>query len=208
MLQGVKNILFDLGGVLFHIDYQRTIDAFKKLGITDFEKHFTQHQQNDLFDAFETGKISSAIFVKTLQESLPDCSDQEIIEAWNSMLIGLPQEYLKLLEDLGKNYRLFLLSNANEIHIEFVNTFLKEHYNIPSINQFFEKTYYSQEIGMRKPHKATFEWVLKDANILAEETLFIEDTAQHIEGAKQAGLKTHHLESNSAIISLFPDTTL
>ena len=58
MLKGVKNILFDLGGVLFHIDYQRTIDAFKKLGITDFEKHFTQHQQNDLFDAFETGKIS------------------------------------------------------------------------------------------------------------------------------------------------------
>ena len=208
MLQGVKNILFDLGGVLFHIDYQRTIDAFKKLGITDFEKHFTQYQQNDLFDSFETGKISSAIFVKTLQESLPDCSDQAIIEAWNSMLIGLPQEYLKLLEDLGKNYRLFLLSNANEIHIKFVSTFLKEHYNIPSINQFFEKTYYSQEIGMRKPHKATFEWVLKDANIVAEETLFIEDTAQHIEGAKQAGLKTHHLESNSAIISLFPDTTL
>mgnify|MGYP001237088007 CR=1 FL=1 len=208
MLQGVKNILFDLGGVLFHIDYQRTIDSFKKLGITDFEKHFTQHQQNDLFDTFETGKISSVVFVKMLQEWLPNCSRQEIINAWNAMLIGLPQVYLKFLEDLGKKYRLFLLSNANEIHIEFVNDFLKEHYNIPSINQFFEKAYYSQEIGRRKPHKSTFEWVLKDANILAAETLFIEDTAQHIEGAKQAGLKTHHIESNTAIISLFPDITL
>ena len=121
MLQGVKNILFDLGGVLFHIDYQRTIDAFKKLGITDFEKHFTQYQQNDLFDSFETGKISSSIFVKELKEFLPSCSDQEIINAWNAMLIGLPQEYLKLLEELAKKYRLFLLSNANQIHIQFVN---------------------------------------------------------------------------------------
>ena len=124
------------------------------------------------------------------------------------MLIGLPNEYLKFLEGLGKKYRLFLLSNANEIHIQFVNDFLKNRYNIPSINKFFEKAYYSQEIGMRKPHKSTFQWVLKDANILAKETLFIEDTPHHIEGAKQAGLKTHHLESNSAIISLFPDITL
>ena len=208
MLEGVKNILFDLGGVLFHIDYQRTIDAFKKLGITDFEKHFTQHQQNDLFDAFETGKISSSVFVNALQKSLPNCSQQEIINAWNAMLIGLPQEYLKLLEDLGKNYRLFLLSNANQIHIQFVNEYLQKNLNITSINEFFEKAYFSQEIGMRKPHRSTFEWVLKDANILAEETLFIEDTAQHIKGAKQAGLKTHHLDSNTAIISLFPGTTL
>ena len=204
----IKNILFDLGGVLFHIDYRRTIDAFKKLGISDFEKYFTQHQQCDLFDDFETGKISSELFLKTLQKSLPACSDQEIKNAWNAMLITLPQKYLKFLEDLGKNYRLFLLSNTNEIHIQFVNAFLKKGYNIPSINQFFEKAYYSHEIGMRKPHKTTFEWVLNDSNILAEETLFIEDTAQHIEGAIQAGLKTHHLDSNTAIISLFPDTAL
>ena len=208
MLKGVKNILFDLGGVLFHIDYQRTIDAFKNLGINDFEKHFTQHQQDDLFDAFETGKINQKFFVKTLQDSLPACSYKEIVDAWNAMLITLPHEYLKFLDGLSKKYRLFLLSNANKIHIQFVNTFLKEHYNIPSINQFFEKAYYSHEIGMRKPHKYTFKWVLKDANILAEETLFIEDTTQHIEGAKQAGLKTYQLESNAPIISLFPGTTL
>ena len=208
MLKGIKNILFDLGGVLFHIDYQRTINAFKKLGISDFEKRFTQHQQNDFFDAFETGKISQNIFVNTLQKCLPACSDQVIVNAWNAMLIGLPEQHLKILEELGKNYRLFLLSNANEIHIQFVNAFLKKRCNISSINQFFEKAYYSHEIGMRKPHKSTFEWVLKDSNILAEETLFIEDTAQHIEGAKQAGLKTHHLDSNKAIISLFPDITL
>ncbi len=205
MLKGVKNILFDLGGVLFHIDYQRTINAFKSLGLDNFEKFFTQHQQIYLFDSFETGKINSELFVKKIQEFLPDSSNKEIIDAWNAMLIGLPTDYLKLLDDLSKNYNLYLLSNSNDIHIQFVSEFMQKKLNIPSINQFFEKTYYSQKIGMRKPHKSTFEWVLNDANILAEETLFIDDTYQHVEGAKQVGLKTHHLESNSAIISLFLD---
>lgn len=205
MLKGVKNILFDLGGVLFHINYQRTINAFKTLGLDNFEKFFSQHQQNYLFDHFETGKINSELFIKKIQEFLPDSSDKAIIDAWNAMLIGFPRHYLKLLNDLGKNYRLYLLSNANDIHIQFVNEYLQKKFNMSSINQFFKKTYYSQKIGMRKPHKSTFEWVLNDANILAEETLFIDDTAQHIKGAKEAGLKTHHLESNSEIISLFLD---
>ena len=208
MLQGVKNILFDLGGVLFHIDYQRTIKAFQKLGLTDFEAHFTQHQQNDLFDAFETGKVSAKYFVGELQKLLPHCSEQQIIDAWNTMLIGIPKENLDLLEKLSIDYRLFLLSNANSLHIQFVNVFLQKTYGIASMNGFFEKAFYSYEIGMRKPHKETFEWVMNDACIKANETLFIDDTAQHIVGAKASGLKTHHLESNSAIISLFPDIAL
>ena len=208
MLKGVKNILFDLGGVLFHIDYKRTIDAFKNLGITDFETLFTQHQQSNLFNNFETGRVSSKSFINSMKKLLPHCSKEQISNAWNAMLVGLPKENLYLLESLAQKYRLFLLSNANVIHIQFVNTFLEKSYSIPSINKYFEKAYYSQEIGMRKPHKSTFEWVLKDAKILAKETLFIDDTAQHIEGAKKVGLKTCHIESNREIISLFPDKAL
>ena len=125
MLKGVKNILFDLGGVLFHIDYNRTIDAFKELGITNFKKYFTQHQQCELFDAFETGKISAELFVKTIQKLSANCANQEIIDAWNAMLVDLPKENLNFLVALSENYRLFLLSNTNEIHIQFVNAFLK-----------------------------------------------------------------------------------
>ena len=208
MLKGIKNILFDLGGVLFHIDYQRTIAAFQKLGLSNFESLFTQHQQNDLFDAFETGKISAKNFVGELQKLFPYCSEQQIIDAWNAMLIGIPKKNLDLLEKLSKHYRLFLLSNTNTLHIQFVNAFLQKIYGIESMNGFFEKAYYSQEIGMRKPHQETFDWVLNDADIKAEETLFIEDTAQHIAGAKKSGLKTRHLESNTAIISLFPGIAL
>lgn len=208
MLTAIKNILFDLGGVLFHIDYQKSIDAFKALGVSDFETHFTQHQQNDLFDAFETGKVSAADFINALKPLIPHCREEEIIAAWNAMLIGLPKENLELLKQLSQKYRLFLLSNANEIHIEFVNASLQQQHGIENINHYFEKAYYSQEIGMRKPHKATFDWVMKDAGIKAEETLFIEDTAQHIAGAKCAGLKTHHLKSNSTLNTLFPGIAL
>ena len=201
----IKNILFDLGGVLFHIDYQRTIDAFKSLGKADFERFFTQDQQNTLFDYFETGKISSKSFVEGLQLFLPNCGKEVIVKAWNAMLLGLPTKHLILLEELSKQYRLFLLSNANKIHIDFVNNHLSKKHNIESIDGYFEKAYYSHLIGMRKPHPSTFRWVLNDARIKAGETLFIEDTRQHIEGAKEAGLQTLHIKSNYDLFTFFPD---
>ena len=201
----IKNILFDLGGVLFHIDYQRTIDAFKSLGEADFERLFTQHQQNSLFDSFETGKISSKKFIETLQLSLPNCRNEVVVKAWNAMLLGLPAKHLLLLEELSKKYRLFLLSNANKIHINFVNNHLSQKHNIESIDGYFEKAYYSHLIGMRKPHPSTFRWVLNNAGIKAGETLFIEDTRQHIVGAKEAGLQTLHVKSNADLFTFFPD---
>ena len=209
MLQGIKNIIFDLGGVIYAIDYLATIRAFKDLGIKNFEQIYAKAGQSDLFDDLETGKISKVEFFEGINKFLPNpLSPTQITDAWNAMLIGLPKEKLELLSCLSQKYRLFLLSNANELHIQCVNASLQKQHGIKNINGFFEKAYYSQEIGMRKPHKATFDWVLQDAGIQAEETLFIEDTAQHIAGAKLTGLKTHHLESNSALNALFPDTAL
>ena len=85
----IKNILFDLGGVLYHIDYSATIKAFEKLGIKNFHEHFSQQQQNDLFDRLETGKISDEDFIKEMKNVLPHCTKEKIINAWNAMLIGI-----------------------------------------------------------------------------------------------------------------------
>ena len=205
MLTGIKNILFDLGGVLFHIDYQITINNFLKIGVNDIKQNFSQFKQNSIFDNLETGVITPEHFINSIKKKYPKLSSEKIIHAWNSMLIGLPKENLELLKKLSKKYRLFLLSNANYIHIEEVNKKIKSKYNLNSIDIYFEKAYYSHIIGKRKPDEKTFKWVINDANILAEETLFIEDTIQHIEGAKKANLKTHHIESNSSLASIFPD---
>ena len=91
-MTAIKNILFDLGGVLYHIDYEHTINAFEKLGIKNFHVHFSQQQQNNLFDRLETGKVSDEDFVKEMKVLLPHCTRKEIINAWNALLIELPQE--------------------------------------------------------------------------------------------------------------------
>ena len=195
----VKNILFDLGGILYHISYQKTIDAFTKLGIKNASQIYNQQSQSQLFSLFETGKIDESEFLNDLQKINPNIPQKDLKIAWNSMLIGMPKQYINLLNELKNNYRLFLLSNANSTHIDYVKKDLKISLGINSIESYFEKAYFSHEIGMRKPHPETFDWVLNDAKIKAKETLFIEDTLQHIEGAKSIGLKTLHLKTNEAI---------
>jgi FMN phosphatase YigB (HAD superfamily) len=204
----IKNILFDLGGVLFHINYQATIDAFKKIGGKEFQENYSQFNQDRLFDDYEKGLISTDIFVSELQKVLPNSSKQDIINAWNAMLIGMPKENLLQLQQLSKHYKLYLLSNTNALHIESVHAMLLNQLGVENLRSFFSKAYYSHDIKKRKPHPETFEWVLKDANIKAEETLFVEDTIQHIEGAKKAGLKTHHFRSNSDFKAFSPDKAL
>ena len=207
-MSAIKNILFDLGGVLYHIDYEITIKAFEELGIKNFHKHFSQQQQNNLFDQLETGKISNTDFIKEMKVLLPNCTKEEIINAWNGLLIGIPKENIQLLKDLSKQYRLFLLSNTNLIHINQINKLLYEDYNLKSLDPLFDKIYLSHQIGMRKPNRKTFEWVLKDAGILAHETLFIEDSIQHIKGANKVGIRTQLWNSNEPFKEFFLDKAL
>lgn len=204
-MEGIKNILFDLGGVLYHIDYKLTKKAFENLGVKDFDTHYSQQRQNKLFDKLETGKISPKEFVFKMQEILPEQSEENIINAWNALLIGFTNENLKLIEALSEKYCLYLLSNTNAIHIDRINRELKEQYGKPSLDVFFKKTYLSHEIGMRKPDAETFEWLLRDANIKAEETLFIEDSIQHVESASKVGIKTVLWPSNKPIKGFFLD---
>jgi len=204
----VKNILFDLGGVLYHISYIKTIEAFKNLGIEKAQDIYSQKQQSQIFDLFETGKISEEDFFSHLKQFSPKVSTKELKTAWNTMLIGMPQEYLQLLKSLKKKYNLYLLSNANVTHVKHLKSDLLANNGIEKLESLFDKAYFSHEIGMRKPHLKTFEWVLQDAGIKANETLFVEDSIQHIEGAKLAGLHYCHLSSNKALTASFLDKAL
>ena len=170
--------------------------------------HFSQKQQNNLFDRLETGKISDEGFIKEMKVLLPHCTREEIINAWNALLIGMPQENIQLLKTLSKHYRLFLLSNTNSIHINRINKLLYKDYNLKSLDPLFDKVYLSHQIGMRKPNGETFEWVLKDAGILAQETLFIEDSIQHIVSANKVGIQTQLWGSNEPFKGVFLDKAL
>ena len=191
----IKNIIFDLGGVLLNIDYQATIKAFKKLGMEDFDEVFTQAAQHQLFDRLDKGEISPPAFREELRRlSGLKISDDEIDSAWNAMLLDLPAKRLNLLEGVGRNYRTFLLSNTNSIHYPAYMDYLSRHYGIGDLSALFDKQYLSFEIGKRKPDTGIFEYVLSDQGLQAGETLFIDDSFQHVEGARRAGLNAVWLD--------------
>lgn len=190
----IKNIIFDLGGVLLDIDYQRTIDAFKKLGIENFEEMFSQFKADELFEKLETGDITEADFYSAIKSRTnAKISNAEIEIAWNALLMDFRTESLQFLEKLSKSYKLYLLSNTNSIHLKCFKQLFVEQTRKPLLDEYFIKAWYSNEVGLRKPHASIFQFVLDDENLVAEETLFIDDTLMNIEGALKLGFKTHHL---------------
>ena len=200
----IKNIIFDFGGVIYDIEHEKTKDAFSRLGIKDFEELYGHAVQTKLFEDFELGKISPAIFRRAIKKHLPNnISDKEINAAWNALLIGFKTERLELLEKLGKHYRNFLLSNTNQIHYQYYMGELKTQNRLKKFNGFFEKLYFSHHIGMRKPDAEIFEYVLFDNQIMAEETVFIDDYDLNISAANSVGLNSILLEPKQEICDLF-----
>ncbi len=193
-MDAVKNIIFDLGGVLLNIDYNKTSDAFKKLGASDFDSFYSQQGANELFEALETGNITEADFYNTMQEHCwPNTTHEQIQIAWNAILLDFRKESLQFLSQLNHKYNLYLLSNTNSIHqVEFNKIFTRQT-GRSNFDDLFSKSYYSHLIHKRKPYASTYTFVLEDAGINVDETLFIDDSKVNIEGAMEAGLKTHWL---------------
>jgi putative hydrolase of the HAD superfamily len=202
----IKNIIFDLGGVILNIDYNKTIESFQSLGIPGFELLFTQAKQEHLFDKYETGELTSNAFLKGLKDKMPkSVSEEQIKKAWNDMLLDLPDERLDLLNKIKSKYKTSLLSNTNEIHLDAFHEIIERENEISSLAPFFQKVYYSCRMGLRKPDPAIFKHVCNEQGYEVANTLFIDDSIQHVEGAKKAGLKALHLDGFT-INDLFDDT--
>lgn len=185
-LDGIKAIIFDLGGVILNIDYQRTVDEFKKLGVPHFGEIFSQFKQSSFTDDFEKGRISENDFYEIVKAKTEvDFSFSEFRAAWNAMLLDLPPQRIEMLKKLSEQYRLFLFSNTNETHYNKFITKVESDFDI-----LFEKTYYSHQFGLRKPDKIALQTLLEQNNLVAEDTLFIDDSYQHIESANSLGIRT------------------
>ena len=202
-----KAIIFDLGAVILNINYQNTIDEFSKLGVKNAKAFYSKKVQADLFDQLETGKISGNEFLKALQKETNSASIIQIEQAWNAMLLNLPQERLELIKKLKNNNAIYLLSNTNAIHIDALKEQLGNTKWL-AFCELFDKMYLSHELGIRKPDAKIFEYILKEQKINIEEVFFIDDSPQHIASAKKLGIDCHHLLDNEDIITLFPDIIL
>lgn len=194
-LDGIKNIIFDLGGVLLNLDFNKTQQAFVDLGVTNFDAYYTKAKQTGVFDLFETGKLSENEFCDELRTLTSlTATNEEMITAWNAMLLDFPLKRKQLLLTLKNHFNTSLLSNTNETHIRAFNQIIRQDIQEDSLAPLFHTHYFSNEIGYRKPNKAAFEFVLAQNGFKAEETIFLDDSIQHIEGAKQCGIHAIHIE--------------
>jgi putative hydrolase of the HAD superfamily len=190
-MKQIKNIIFDFGGVLLDLDRQASLDAFVNLGLEDVEKYLNIYGSDQgIFCRLETGEISPAQFRDGIREMAGrQISDKEIDDAWLKFILDVPASKLDLLLRLRNRYRLFLLSNTNAIHIDYIipDAFEK---NGHAFSEYFEKVYYSYQLHLRKPDKAIFEYVLQDAGIRPEETLLVDDGEANIRAAAALGFNT------------------
>ncbi|MCC8409066.1 HAD family phosphatase [Mucilaginibacter sp. UR6-1] len=189
-MKNIKNIIFDYGNVIFNISFEKAQQAWSELGISNSGDFFGHLKQDAIFDAFDRGEITAAQFRNRIREITGDnkLTDAQIDKAWNGMLIGVAEGTHDLLLQLKDKYRTFLLSNINAIHYEFIMNYLEKEFGFIGNDHLFEKTYYSHLTGKRKPEPGIFEQVLQENGLKAEETLFIDDSPQHLEAANKLGI--------------------
>ncbi len=207
----IRNIIFDFGGVIYDIDFLRSVAEFQKLGMDRFDLLYSKAIQDKLFENLETDACSPQEFLTALGAYFnADVSESHLEAAWNALLIGFRPERLQMLKEISPFYNIYLLSNTNRIHYSI---FLQEFTDLTgykSFNDLFKKAYLSFEIKSRKPDIEPYLHVLKDAEIDPYETLFIDDSPQNIQPAKEVGLHTYFLDLSKGedVLDLFEGNQL
>ncbi len=198
----IQNIIFDLGGVIVNIDPHLTAQAFADLSNSDPVDIMQLHQSHNFFTEYEKGLITDEKFREHICEFIGKIAPAEVIDrAWGALLLDIPTQKVKLIKEAKEKYRTFLLSNTNHIHwLKFSKT-VKDTTGM-DIGYFFEKVYYSYEMGKRKPDEDIFEQVLQENSLIPDETLLIDDSLPNIETAQRLGIKTLHVSRNQEIIEL------
>jgi putative hydrolase of the HAD superfamily len=193
-------LIFDLGGVILNIDYRLTQEAFNNLGVKDIDKLYSQASQIDLFDDLEKGLIQPSAFRMEIRDLIGiDVSDEQIDQAWNALLMDLPVNRLDVIARLKKFKKTCLLSNTNEIHIDFFEQDMMANGLQEKFKNCFDQIFYSSRIGMRKPDPLIFRFVMDEFDTLPEKCLFIDDSEQHIRAASELGIHVIHLQKGQEI---------
>ena len=194
----IKNIIFDLGGVIIDLHPEKTITEFSRIcGISLQELQNILLNNRQIFIDYETGRINSQEFRKGVLTILNhDIPEHDFACAWNSIIFDVPEERIRMLEQLKKKYRLFLFSNINELHAQRVEEVLAASTVASGLLGYFEKVYYSHLVNKRKPDEEAFWLVLRENNLVPEETLFIDDMAENTKAAKKTGIQVLNVVRN------------
>jgi len=187
-----KNIVFDLGGILVGLDSARSIAAFREIGATSVASYIEDHRTEDLFLDIELGRATTAQFCREVRRiARCEATDAQIEQAWDALLTHIPAPKLRAIDQLKDRYRLFLLSNTNQMHWNHCQRLALEASG-RRLDSYFERCFLSYEMGMAKPSREIFAAMLRMANLNAAETLFIDDTEDNCLSARAMGIDALH----------------
>jgi epoxide hydrolase-like predicted phosphatase len=203
-LKGVEAIVFDLGGVIIDLDFQRSFEQFSVLSGQSQEDIKKGLLESGVLQRYEKGQYSDSEFIEEVARMFHlNCSQAEIEEAFLALLLNIPPARIELLKDLSKQYRLFLLSNTSSIHYQEVNRILYKSTGHRHLNELFEKVFLSFELGLLKPSIEIYKTVLKTTHLKPEHTLFLDDNADNLKGASTVGIRTSLVSAEQSILTLF-----
>ncbi len=194
-LAGIKNLIFDFGGVLFDIDYDAPVRAFDALGGKGFDAIYAQKAQTPLFDQLEKGEVSSAYFYDEIRKALGVNHSNEILEeAWHTILLDIPKERIDMIYKLKPHFNTYVFSNTNTIHVAEFEKIVNRAMGLDYFKGAFKKVHYSNVLGFKKPYPESFIKYCEQEGLKPSETFFIDDSVQHVEGAEKAGLMAYHID--------------
>ena len=200
----IRNLIFDLGGVLLNLSVESTLQQLARLTGMPVEKIIESYASRQEFLLYETGEMNDSEFRSAIRKIYSVDSTDTIIDAcWNAMLGDIPAQRIEMLKKLKQNYRTFLLSNTNAIQVKCFTEKLQSAHGLSSLDSLFEKVYYSHTLRMRKPHAEIYQHVLKENNLVGEETLFLDDSHKNIEGASSVGIRTFWVRNADDLYSFF-----
>lgn len=199
-MDNIKHIIFDLGNVILNIDFNKTIESFKHIGVDDVEGKIMSKEAQEILKKYEVGEISTTHFIAYLKSKIKTpVTDQQIINAWNATLLDFPLRRLQILQQLQLHYDIVLLSNTNELHENQFNQILNQSHGIPNIAVFFDRVYYSHRVGLRKPSPDIFKLLLDECQFNPSNTLFLDDVKENILAADSLFINTIHLDVGMTI---------
>jgi len=198
----IRNILFDLGGVILDIDVNATKKLFYELGLPSMFLQYPENMVTDIFFRYETGRLDSDGFRNEVRRiSGLEISDDDIDRAWKAMLVGIPEERGVLLDKLKERYSLYMLSNTCPLHVPVFEQMYMDGAGV-SMHTVFTKIYYSFEIGYHKPDIEAWEYVIKDSGIVPGETLFLDDNIHNIKVSQELGFRAIHIHERRNLMDL------
>ena len=205
----IKNIIFDLGGVILDIDENIVYRELEKMGINISELAHSKAFM-EIMSKFDVGVYTAPTFRKKVKALIGQekMTDQKFDSIWNAMLLDIPRERIEAIEQVKQHYKIFLMSNTNEIHYDLYVRDLQLRFGYNEFDALFNKSYFSFDIHLEKPDPRFFELILDHEHLLPEETLFIDDTAANIRTAKALGLHTYHISRDELVRNLFVNGVL